>query len=163
MPPTVQSYPDAARVVAAGADLVTHEIARAVAARGRAWVVLAGGETPRALYERLAAAHEAVPWGNIWWCFGDERWVPRTDPLNNFAMAERVLFSQTPIHRDHVLAVSTDSNGPSAGARTYEQALRAHFPDAEWPKFDVAGASARTDTPPRCFPETRRWTSAQPG
>lgn len=137
MPPTVQSYPDAARVVAAGADLVTREVARAVAARGRAWVVLAGGETPRALYTRLAASREVLPWENIWWCFGDERWVPRADPLNNFAMVERVLFSRAPIPRHHILGVPTDAGDPSAGARVYEAALRVHFPGAEWPGFDV--------------------------
>jgi 6-phosphogluconolactonase len=136
--PTVQCYPDAAHVVAAGAEIATREISRAVAIRGRAWIVLAGGETPRALYAHLAASPEELPWQRIWWCFGDERWVARTDPLNNFAMVERVLFSQAPIPRDHILAVPTDEGDARAGARAYEAALRTQFPGAAWPEFDVA-------------------------
>jgi 6-phosphogluconolactonase len=124
-------------VIDAAADVVIRAITESVAARDRAWVVLAGGTTPRAVYARLAASRNALPWEQIWWCFGDERWVPHTDRSSNFAMIERVLFSRAGIPRDHILGVPTNRADPASGARAYEKALRAHFPGAAWPHFDV--------------------------
>jgi 6-phosphogluconolactonase len=89
------------------------------------------------LYARLAASRNAVPWKKIWWCFGDERWAPHGDRSSNVAMVERVLFSRAAIPRNHILGVPTDRADPAAGARAYEKALRAHFPGAAWPRFDV--------------------------
>ncbi len=40
MHPMVRSYPDPAGVITAAAEVVRREIAQAVEARGRAWVVL---------------------------------------------------------------------------------------------------------------------------
>lgn len=137
MPPMVRSYPDTAGVIAAAAEVVSREITQAVEARGRAWVVLSGGETPRALYTRLAESSGAVPWEKVWWCFGDERWVRRDDPLSNFAMVDNALFSRAPIPRDQVVPVPTEASDPVEGARAYDHALRAHCAGAAWPAFDV--------------------------
>lgn len=137
MRPTVHVYSGAAEVVAAAAELLTHDIHRAVQARGRAWVVLAGGETPRGLYHRLAESFRNLPWAKIWWCFGDERWVPHTDPSSNFCMVDDALFSKAPIPRAQILAVPTNAVDPAAGARAYEARLRSCFPGAAWPEFDA--------------------------
>ncbi len=140
MPPIVHAYPDHATLITAAAALVAREIAVATRTRGRAWVVLSGGETPRALYAALAASDQAPPsyWENTWWCFGDERWVPRDDPLSNFRMADGALFARAPIPRAQIVTVPTDVVDPVQGARAYEHALRRHFADSEWPTFDLA-------------------------
>lgn len=136
MSSSVSVFPDPSRVIDAAAAIVARAATDAVAARRRAWIVLAGGHTPRALYARLATDN-GLPWAGLWWCFGDERWVPRADTLSNFAMVDRALFSTAPISPDHILAVPTDAADPAAGARAYEAALRTHFPGAAWPEFDV--------------------------
>ena len=137
MTATIVRYPDPAALVAAAADVVARELRETVERRGQARVVLAGGETPRALYRRLAEYREGLPWANVWWFFGDERWVPKNDPLSNFAMVEQALFSKAPIPRAQIVAVPTDAANPAAGARTYEAALRAHVPGVDWPEFDL--------------------------
>ena len=137
MTATIVRYPDPAALVAAAADVVTRELREAVERRGRARVVLAGGETSRALYRRLAEDREGLPWADVWWCFGDERWVPTNDPLSNFAMVEQTLFSKAPIPRAQIVAVSTDAADPAAGSRAYEAALRTHVPGVDWPEFDL--------------------------
>ncbi len=137
MPPIVLTYPDVTRLIGAAGDLVARAITKAVATRGRAWVVLSGGDTPRALYERLAEYHAGLPWDKLWWCFGDERWVGRDQPLSNFAMVNKALFERAPIPCRQIVAVPTDEADPSAAARAYETDLRASFPGADWPDFDV--------------------------
>ncbi len=137
MQATIVRYPDPAALVAAAADAVVRELREAVERRGRACVVLAGGETPRALYRRLAESREGLPWASVWWFFGDERWVPRNDPLSNVAMVEQALFSKAPVPHSQIVTVPTNANDPAAGARAYEAALRARFPGVDWPEFDL--------------------------
>jgi 6-phosphogluconolactonase len=138
IPFSVSVFPGPSDVIDAAADMVIFAIADAVATRDRALVVLAGGTTPRALYARLAASRDAIPWDKVWWCFGDERWAPRRDRSSNFAMVEHVLFSRAAIPREHIFAVPTDEADPAAGARAYEKSLREQFPGEAWPHVDLA-------------------------
>jgi 6-phosphogluconolactonase len=48
-------------------------------------IALSGGGTARQCYERLAVA--PVDWGGVELFFGDERWVPTSDPDSNEGMA----------------------------------------------------------------------------
>ena len=59
--------------------------------------MLAGGETPRALYQVLASSfRESIRWRDIHVFWGDERYVPHTDPRSNYRMArETLLEAQT--------------------------------------------------------------------
>ncbi len=55
-------------------------------------VALAGGRTPRALYERLALL--PYPWGEVEVFFGDERCVPPDHPASNYRMAREALLDR---------------------------------------------------------------------
>jgi 6-phosphogluconolactonase len=55
-------------------------------------VALAGGSTPRALYERLAGVD--YPWTEVDVLFTDERCVPRGHPDSNYRMVEETLLSR---------------------------------------------------------------------
>jgi len=68
-------------VAAAFRDVVVAEV--------RASIALSGGDTARRCYELLAVA--PVQWGDVEVFFGDERWVPVSDPESNEGMA-RVAF-----------------------------------------------------------------------
>ena len=111
----------------------------AVEARGRFVVALAGGETPRRLYEALAGDDfQALPWASVVVCFGDERAVPPDHPESNHRMAREALLDRVPIQASNVHAIPTDLDPPKAGAAAYEQTLRALFGDeAAWPAFDL--------------------------
>lgn len=102
-------------VAAAFARLVVGEPPRSVA--------LSGGETAEECYAALRA--QAPDWSGVDVFFGDERFVPPTDPDSNEGMARRVLL-------DHVRPRAIHSMfraGPiEDAARAYDDLVRASPP-----------------------------------
>ena len=95
--PTVVA--DAAELAEAAAAWTADRLARAVADRGVGYVALAGGETPRGCYRRLAegSVGSALPWDRVQFYWSDERQVPLDDPASNYAMAKAALLDRLPI------------------------------------------------------------------
>lgn len=91
-------------------------------------LVLAGGETPRPVYRRLAA--EKYDWDQVDVFFSDERCVPPDDPDSNYRMAGETLLSFVParVHR---------MPGETCDAAAYEQELRRLLGD-RLPELDFA-------------------------
>lgn len=91
--PEVRVLADAEAVSLEAARVIADALARAVAERGRADWATTGGSTPIGIYRALAVAplRDAVPWDrvHIWW--GDDRFVPRDDPLSNVLACDQVL------------------------------------------------------------------------
>lgn len=94
----------------------------AIAARGVFRIVLAGGNTPRAIYQMLRKA--ITDWTKWQVYFGDERCLPANDPQRNSRMARDALLDQVPIPRANVHAIPAEA-GPIEGAAQYAQKLRA--------------------------------------
>ena len=116
----------------------------AATARGGVFAVaLAGGSTPRALYQRLAQPpyRDAFPWARTHVFFGDERFVPHDDKDSNFRMANEALLSHVPIPAGNIHPVPTEGLDPEAAASAYQQDLLAFYGRGnltqERPLFDV--------------------------
>ncbi|HSN68541.1 MAG TPA: 6-phosphogluconolactonase [Thermoanaerobaculia bacterium] len=117
---------------------------QAIAQHGAFRAALAGGETPRAAYERIAATWREAPDGPLRWdrvhlYWSDERMVPRDDPRSNFGMARAALVSRVPIPAANVHPIPIDPADPDAAAAEYERTLRVEFalePTA-LPRFDL--------------------------
>jgi len=92
----------------------------AVAARGAFRLVLAGGETPRGVYEELRAIDTDWSAWQVW--FGDERCLARDDPRSNSRMAEAALLSHVPIPPEQVYVVRGE-RGAEQAAADYRAAL----------------------------------------
>jgi len=88
---------DSAHWADLAADVVAEDLRAAVEARGTARIALAGGSTPRPVYQALATRD--LPWAKVEVFFGDERAVPPDDPESNFAMAHASLLSHVPAGR----------------------------------------------------------------
>ncbi len=133
--------PDLATAAEAAANRVARRCETAVASRGECAVALAGGDTPRALYARLASdpLRTRIPWGRVRVFWGDERGVPPTDPRSNFRMAQDTLLSHVPVPPDHVHRMPAESRDGDAAAEAYAALLREHLPVAEggWPRLDL--------------------------
>jgi len=151
----------------AAAALVAGHVRQAVAARGRAALALAGGRTPRRLYELLAQGGDALPWERVHLFWGDERYVPAHDEHSNYGAAAETLVGRVPIPLGNVHPIPTDAPDPEAAARAYERTLRGFFGAAADHTFDLVllgmGADGHTAS---LFPgdpaldEPERWVRA---
>lgn len=94
----------------------------AAAARTGGHVVLTGGSTPAAAYERAAALEPDWSRTELWW--GDERCVPPDDERSNYGMAKRTLLDHLAVQPAHVHRMRGEL-GRDAGAEEYELELRA--------------------------------------
>lgn len=121
---TVEVHPDPDDLVEAAFARFSDVARRSVEARGRFAVALAGGSTPRPLYERLAARPEATPWESTEVFWGDERCVPPDHDDSNVRMAREALLDRVPVPDDRVHPVPTEEPDPEVAAALYERTLR---------------------------------------
>jgi 6-phosphogluconolactonase len=130
-------WADAEALSRAAAEEVAKRAAVAVENHGRFDLVLAGGHTPRRLYEILAADYrQRVDWSKTHLFWGDERYVAPNDPSSNFRMARESLIEPLGLSPENAHAMPTALADPDAAARAYEETLRAHF-GAQSPAFDL--------------------------
>jgi 6-phosphogluconolactonase len=119
--PLIRRFADpSALVEAAAADLVDR-MAGAIAARGACRVALAGGSTPRPVYERTARADLAarVDWTRVALFFGDERCVPPDHEASNYRMVEEALVARLGAERSPRLHRIAAEEPPADAARAY--------------------------------------------
>ena len=92
--------------------------------------VLAGGSTPKALYELLATEsyRDQIDWSRCRVYFGDERCVPPDHADSNFRMAKLALLSKVPIPGDNIYRIRGEIN-PNDAAIEYGKLLKEHFDD----------------------------------
>jgi 6-phosphogluconolactonase len=109
-------------------------------------VALAGGSTPRRLYELLAGSpfRAKIPWARVHFFWGDERMVPYDHAESNFRLAHEALLKHVPVPRETLHAIPTNLPADQA-ALAYEQALRAHFGRWGLPRFDLILLGIGTD------------------
>jgi len=122
------------------AAALVDEIAGAVAARGRADVVLTGGGIGiaclGAVRDQPAAA--AIDWAavHLWW--GDERYLPDGDPERNVTQAREALLDALPVPEANVHAMPARALEPEDAADGYADELARCAPSgASVPAFDV--------------------------
>ncbi|HEY6953172.1 MAG TPA: 6-phosphogluconolactonase [Bacteroidota bacterium] len=120
----------------AAAGHVVQTLSRAVAQRGKASLVLAGGETPRRVYQLLALPplSNMLAWDRCHFYFGDERMVPPDHPDSNFGMARGELFGHLRIPEENVHRIRGEQP-PEQAAREYADDLLALF-SGSLPRFD---------------------------
>lgn len=130
-----------ALVRAAGSRLVA-TIQAAVAARGRALIVLTGGGNGIGLLKYLGSQGHHIDWSKVHLFWGDERYVPEDDGERNEKQAREALLDHVdiPPSQVHPMAASDGEFGDdlAAAALAYEQLLAANAaPGEPVPNFDV--------------------------
>lgn len=138
--PAVSVGVDVDAVMASAARRLCRLLSEAVAARGVASLALAGGRTPRALYELLSGSPDdwPVPWERVRLFLGDERWVPANHADSNQHMVRESLLADLPgapvFH-----PMPTDGSEPSEDAARYRECLAREVPETDGgvPRFDL--------------------------
>ncbi len=134
-------YSHAKELYRAAAEYVCRAAAEDIAARGRLILALAGGQTPRPLYELLGMApyRKSIPWDRVRILWGDERCVPRDHPDSNARMAYEALIERVPIPEENVVRVPAEERDPESIARAYERMVReaAGVDEDGWPRLDL--------------------------
>ncbi|HLT46058.1 MAG TPA: 6-phosphogluconolactonase [Rubricoccaceae bacterium] len=133
--PEVHVFPTPDALAEAAAARIESALRDALAARGRASLVLTGGSAPGPVYRRLAARPDALDWARVHVFWGDERCVPPGDDESNYRLAREAMLDALPIPDAQVHRMACEAS-PDEAAEAYADALRAFF-DGHEALFDV--------------------------
>ena len=126
---------DRAALAVAVTGIVERAAARAVNARGRFRLALAGGSTPRAIYAAWGGSLGDIAWSRVDVFFGDERAVPPDDPASNYGMARAAFLDRVGVPAANVRRMEGEAADLDQAARDYERGLVA---GAAAPWLDLA-------------------------
>jgi len=101
--------------------MIARAAEQAITDSGAFHVVLAGGSTPRALYERLRTLKTNWEAWHIY--FGDERCLSAVDPGRNSAMVREAWLDHVPVPQKQVYVIPAEM-GATAAAEAYSATLR---------------------------------------
>jgi 6-phosphogluconolactonase len=118
-------------------DWISQRLNQTIEKNGRATLSLAGGSTPKVVYETLAKAN--LPWAQLHIFWGDERYVPPTDPASNEGMVRKAWLDHVNIPATNVHPWPTLVGSPERCATDYQQQLIDFFglQSGEFPSFDL--------------------------
>lgn len=156
----VRILPDAEALSRAAARAFIELGQRAVVARGRFAVALAGGSTPRRIYALLAEPdyRDQVDWARVELFWGDERPVPPEHPDSNYGMAATALLTKVDLRPEQIHRIPAERPDWKAAAHDYQVEMTRVLgagPDGSPPVFDLIllgmGADGHTAS---LFPDT---------
>jgi 6-phosphogluconolactonase len=133
----VEVLPDLTALVDRSLELVLEKLNAAIAERDSATIALAGGSTPKPLYEKLA--EQNFPWDKLHVFWGDERYVAPDHADSNYRMARLAWLDKVPFPPENIHPMPTDDADPAIAAQRHEADLQAFFETkpGEFPAFDV--------------------------
>jgi 6-phosphogluconolactonase len=139
---SVEKFDDSDGLVTAAGERLIGVVDAAIAARGRALIVLTGGGNGNRLMSYLAAHAARVNWAKVHLFWGDERYVSEDDDERNEKQAREALLDHVdiPARNVHAMPAADGEFGDdlAAAALAYEQILAANAePGEPAPNFDV--------------------------
>jgi 6-phosphogluconolactonase len=137
----VPAYPSLEMLSNVASERVIVLANEAIKRRGIFRIALAGGSTPRTLYEVLGSKKysDQTDWSSWMIYFSDERVVPLTDERSNYSMARHTLLSNALIKEGNVYMPPVHMIDPTKVALEYETQIRRSFldDDASIPRLDL--------------------------
>ncbi|NET41754.1 6-phosphogluconolactonase [Okeania sp. SIO2B3] len=136
-------------------EICLAKMQEAISQRGQCTIALAGGNTPKPLYESIATQN--LPWDKIHVFWGDERYVDPDHSDSNQKMARQAWLDRVPIPPTNIHPMPTGAGDPEADASSHDAHLREFFQvsPGDFPSFDLIllgmGGDAHTAS---LFPHT---------
>ena len=132
----IEVLTDKSALVERAQELILSRLQTAIESRGLFTIALAGGSTPKPLYEALSS--QSLPWSKIHVFWGDERYVAATDKDSNQLMARQAWLDRVEIPDRNIYGVDTTSQDPEQDAKKYEARLQHFFgTEQKFPAFDL--------------------------
>ncbi len=103
-------------------EFILRQARLALGERNEFRLALAGGNTPRPVYEELARRGPDLPWERIFVTFGDERCVPPDDVKSNYRMARESLFLPAAVPERSIARMRGEID-PHVAAEEYQNQL----------------------------------------
>lgn len=126
----LNEFADATAMRAVVLAFIVERLAGAIAARGKALLLVSGGSTPLPLYEALSEAD--IDWSKATIALVDERWVPLDDAASNERAVRETLYRNRAASA-RFIGLKTDHARAADAVETTEERLLA----APWPA-DIA-------------------------
>ena len=138
---SVKIVSDRQTLVDQAAELIISKIQTAIAQKGICTIALAGGSTPKPIYEIIAQTD--LPWDKIHVFWGDERYVAYDHPDSNYKMTQEAWLNKVNLPSDNIHPMPTDGDNPQQDAAKHEQQLLDFFKITDFditrniPHFDL--------------------------
>ena len=114
---------------------------RVIKQTGRFTISLAGGTTPKSLYQLLTTDEyrNELDWENVYFFIGDERDVSPMSDRSNFRMINEKLFEPLSIARQNIIRWQTEIINAQEVAENYGRTIVRFFQlrRGEFPRFDL--------------------------
>lgn len=118
-------FADAGVLSRAVTEHIQQRSGEVIAQRGEFRIVLAGGTTPEAIYQRLTGLD--TDWSRWLVYYGDERCVPANNAERNSLMAARSWLDRVPIAAGNIFPIHAET-GAEIAARAYANIVRDALP-----------------------------------
>jgi len=136
----VEIFPTPAAFREAAAEKIVTVLQEQIVNHKVASVALAGGTTPRGIYELLGSKkyRDRITWRYVHLFWGDERCVAPTMPESNFRMVKESLLGKISIPSRNIHRIQGELN-PEEAARVQERDIRRSFSlkEGEFPRFTL--------------------------
>ncbi len=136
----VQVFATASALHRNAASKIISRASEAVQATGIFTIALAGGSTPRQLYELLIGEfRDQLAWDRVHFFWGDERHVPPDHPDSNYRFARESMLAHLPVLQKNVHRIRAEHPVADRVAQDYCRHLHDFFhllPPA-MPRFDM--------------------------
>ena len=118
--PAWQLFPNTTELAEQATQDILNTAKAAISAKGAFHIVLAGGTTPKHVYQQLAESSST--WENWHIYLGDERCLPATDPERNSVMAQDCFLNKVSIPQSQVHFMQSEL-GAQEAANAYSELL----------------------------------------
>ncbi|MGI0482976.1 6-phosphogluconolactonase [Geminocystis sp. CENA526] len=128
--------PDKNTLIETATDFIINKIKSSIETTDRCTIALAGGSTPKPIYEAIAKTD--LPWEKIHVFWGDERYVLPTHPDSNEKMAREAWLNKVDIPVSNIHPMPTNGNNAEADAQKHNQEILDFFGiSSGFPSFDI--------------------------
>ncbi len=133
----LETLVDKKALVNRAGELILSKIKAGIEKQDRFTIALAGGSTPKPVYEFLA--RQSLPWSKIHIFWGDERYVPSSDSNSNQLMARQAWLDKVPIPEGNIHPIPTNSENPALDAQNHETEIQEFFQvgSGQFPAVDL--------------------------